>query len=187
MPKKRCSVCNHSQVEAIDAALKSGESVRKTAARFGLSPTAISRHENHGKHAEARINTGQIAHIDEEIKKLTRAQNRAKKKRDTNQVLAIARELRNWFVLKQKAELALITTHGETPNGAEISPRDALALAKSVIESQLDDPEVQSWLTGLMERVAGAPASADEDEFSRRRSNLRTRPSGNGPDSQSEV
>jgi hypothetical protein len=187
MPKKRCSVCNHPQVEAIDTALAGGDSVRKTAARFGLSPTAVSRHENHNKHAEDRINTGQIAHIDEEIRKLTRAQNKAKKKRDTNQVLAIARELRNWFVLRQKAELALITTPGEKSNGTDLSAHDALALAKAVVESQLDDPEVQAWLAGLTERVSGAPVPVDEDEFSRRRSNLRVRPTGNGPDSQSEV
>ena len=187
MPKKRCSVCNHLQVEAIDAALKGGDSVRKTAARFGLSPTAISRHENHGKHAEARMNTGQIAHIDEEIRKLTRAQNRAKKKRNTSEVLSIARELRNWFVIRQKAELASIATADLKGNHQEISPRDALVLAKGVIEAQLGDPEVQNWLAALVERVSGAPASAEEDEFSRRRSNLRVRPTGNGPDSQSEV
>ena len=38
----------------------------------------------------------------------------------------------------------------------EMPLHDAIALSKSVIESQLDDPDVRAWLRSLLERVPAA-------------------------------
>lgn len=163
MPHQTCSICRHPQREAIDA---DRGSVRAVAKRFGLSPAAVDRHRHHGEHAKARINSGQIEHIDAEIKKLIRAQNRAKKKRDGAGALAIARELRNWFVLRSKAEIAAIGTASEQSgkDGEQLSPVEALALAKAVIEGQLADPEVCAWILGLAERFRPADATPLEGD-----------------------
>jgi hypothetical protein len=125
------------------------------AKRFGITPASADRHFHHDEHEKSRQNTGHIARIDEEIKKLIRAQNRAKKKRDAAGSLAIARELRNWFVLRTKAEIAAIGTASENSN-EQLSPADALRLAQSVIEAQLDNSDVRLWLRGLIERMQGA-------------------------------
>jgi len=39
-----CSICTHENREAIDEALIAGQSYRKIAERFGVSPAALSRH-----------------------------------------------------------------------------------------------------------------------------------------------
>jgi hypothetical protein len=162
MPHPACSVCRHAQHDAIDTALKAGESVRVLAGRFGLSKTAVDRHRNHDKRTKTRMNIGQIERIDEEIKKLIRAQNRAKKKRDASQVLAISRELRNWFTIRQKAELACIGTKEDTADVAQVPQRELIALAQSLVESRLDDRDVQQWILTLAERIQAMPVTAAE-------------------------
>jgi hypothetical protein len=153
MPHSRCTICTHPERQAIEAAREAGDSLRKLAKRFGVSYQTVHLHAHEDDRATTRINTGQIAHIDEEIKKLTRAQNRAKKKRDNDQVLAISRELRNWFLIKQNAETASMATAEFKEKAEDISPREALGLAKSVIETQLQELEVHVWLLGLADRV----------------------------------
>jgi hypothetical protein len=153
MPHARCSVCCHPEFEAIDKALKAGTSVRETARRFSLSPAAVDRHRHHGEHEKTLVNIDQIARIDEEIKKLIRAQNRAKKKRDTAGALAIARELRNWFVLRTKAEVFASASKPES--SAELSRAEAVTMAKSIIEAELasGSSEVAAWLHEVQERA----------------------------------
>jgi transposase-like protein len=153
MPHARCSICTHAQFDAIALMLKAGESVRVVARRFGLSHAAVNRHQHEDDRTKNSTNIGQTAKIDEEIKKLIRAQNRAKRKRDSAGALAIARELRNWFVLRQKAEVVEASTTAALTSGGEIPLRDAVAISKSVIESQFADPEIQAWLTGMVERI----------------------------------
>jgi len=46
---KRCSVCNHASRADIDRALLHGMRLRPLAARYGLSPSALSRHTRHLK------------------------------------------------------------------------------------------------------------------------------------------
>jgi len=41
---RKCSICNHSRGDAIDAAVIAGESYRHIAAQFHVSPTALGRH-----------------------------------------------------------------------------------------------------------------------------------------------
>jgi transposase-like protein len=156
LPHRPCTVCSHSEVNAINAALKAGESVRKAAKRFGVSPAAIDRHKHHDEYSrrrQARVNPGHISHIDDEIKKLIRERNRAKKRRDAAGTVAIARELRNWFILKQKAEIASIGPADANVKGEELSRSEALALAKAIIDGEAHDPEVLSWLETLLERA----------------------------------
>jgi hypothetical protein len=45
MPRP-CSICTHSQRQAIDAALTAGEALRNMAPRFGTSVTALHRHKH---------------------------------------------------------------------------------------------------------------------------------------------
>ena len=163
MPHPTCTVCLHEAHELIDSALRSGGSVRAVAKRFGLSPAAVDRHKHHGDHPKTPKNIGQIADIDTEIKKLIRAQNRAKRKRDTAGALAIARELRNWFVLRTKAEVAAIGTAAD--NAIEqLSPAEALTLAKALVEARLDDLEVRAWLKALVERIPVGPVQTEESD-----------------------
>lgn len=162
MPHPTCSCCTHEACQVIDSMLKSGESMRVIAKRFGLSSAAVHRHANHSKHAETRKNIGQIAHIDEEIRKLTRAQNKAKRRRDSAGSLAIARELRAWFVLRTKAEIAAIGTQ-DNKESEQLSPIEAVTLAKNVIEARLSDPEVRNWLAALNERIGIVSGAPDQD------------------------
>jgi predicted transcriptional regulator len=153
MPNQRCSVCIHPQLAAIEAGLKSGLSVRESARRFGLSPAAIDRHVHHDARAKSRVNIEQIAHIDEQIKKLTRAQNAAKKRRDNASALAIARELRSWFVLKGKAQAVVNAAQTQQPE--PITRAEAIGVAKAIIESEVNAgaAETIEWLRGLTDRV----------------------------------
>lgn len=45
--RPRCSVCQHQDRRAIDAALATGTSYRDAAVRFGLSRSSLSRHAHH--------------------------------------------------------------------------------------------------------------------------------------------
>jgi transposase-like protein len=154
MPHLRCSVCRHPERQAIDAALKAGESLRKLAKRFGVSYQTVHRHLHEEDRDKTRIKTGQIARIDEEIKKLIRAQNRAKKKRDSAGALAIARELRNWFVLRQKAEVVACAA-SQVETNTTMTRGEALAVAQGLIESEVSagSQEIIVWLRGLLERA----------------------------------
>ncbi len=157
MPRADCTACKHNDVALIDAALKAGASLGETAKRFGLSKAAVNRHHHHEDPKKSRINIGDLKHIDEQIKKLNMAQNRAKKKRNANQALAIARELRNWFVLRQKAIIASIGMKQDTPESVQVAPHELVALAKALIESRLDDREIQQWILTLAERIQATP------------------------------
>jgi hypothetical protein len=165
MPHARCGVCAHEAHEVIDSLLASGEPLRRLAAQFGLSKTSLNRHANHAKRDKSRINTGNIQRIDEEISKLIRAQSRAKRKRDTAGALAIARELRNWFVLRTKAEIAAVGTSGiGKADEQQLSPGEAVALAQSVLEGALNDPAVRNWLVAMADRIGQAgTANAAQD------------------------
>lgn len=163
MPRADCTVCKHNDVALIDAALKAGASLGETAKRFGLSKAAVNRHHHHDDPKKSRINIGDLKHIDEQIKKLNMAQNRAKKKRNAPQALAIARELRNWFVLRQKAIIASIGTKEDTADTVQVPQHELLALAENLIESRLDDAGVRAWIVGLYERVKSNSGSQEEE------------------------
>jgi hypothetical protein len=45
--------------------------------------------------------------------------------------------------------------------GDEMPLRDAVAIAKAVIESQLADREIQAWLRSLIERIPAAIAELE--------------------------
>lgn len=150
MPRT-CTICHNAHRDAIEQALRNGRSIRAVSLQFGVTHGSLHRHMHHAERAQARANTAEIAAIDAEIRKLLEAQKRCKRNRDTSGALAVARELRNWFGLKAKAE-AIVSARVETT--AELPLRDALAIAKSLIESQLDDAEVRAWLCELAERIA---------------------------------
>ena len=60
MPHARCSVCNHPDVAAIDAAHKAGASVRALAKRFGITSASADRHFHHDEHEKSRKNMGAV-------------------------------------------------------------------------------------------------------------------------------
>src|SRR6266853_6675167 len=78
MPHTTCSVCLHEAHEVIDSLLLSGGSIREVAKRFGVSPAAVHRHQHHSDREKNRINTGEIARINAEIRKLHLAQTNAR-------------------------------------------------------------------------------------------------------------
>lgn len=150
MPHASCSVCKHDQLEAIDKALLSGASLRATAKQFRLTHAALHRHRHHGAPGQSRKDIGSFERIDREIRKLRHAETAAKKRRDSTAALQIARELRHWFTLRVRAEAVDDAGKVEPP---ELSADEALALAKALIESRLDDPDVVVWLRWLLNRA----------------------------------
>jgi len=154
MPHERCTACKHPEAKAVDAALLAGESVRAVARRFGLSSGAVDRHQRNHLRGKGRVNPGDLARIDREINKLIRAQNRAKRQRDNLAILAIARELRNWFILRQKAEVVSNAT-SQVETFTTMTRSEALAVAEGLIESEVNagGQEVIAWLHALVERV----------------------------------
>jgi hypothetical protein len=50
---KRCSICTHPDLTAIDRAVLAGVSLRSLAARYGLSLSSLSRHTKHLRRALA--------------------------------------------------------------------------------------------------------------------------------------
>ena len=77
--------------------------------------------------------------------------------------LQIAKELRSWFVLKQKAILASIGAKEDTPDNAQVPQHELIALARALVESRIDDPDVRAWIVGLYERVKSDPVSQEEE------------------------
>lgn len=154
MPHQPCTACLHPEKNTIDTALRKGTpSLRELAGRFGISKSALDRHRKHIDPAKARVGVGQIERIDAEIKKLIRAQTRAKRRRDNAGDLRIARELRNWFTLRVKAEAAAAS---EPEKAAEMTRAEAVATAKTIIEAEMSagGEEIFAWLVALLERVS---------------------------------
>jgi hypothetical protein len=167
MPRQKCGACEHDQKAAIDAAIKSRAPLRAIAKQFGLSVNTIFLHSHHDDEKQSRKNIGEIARIEKEIVKLHAAQNRAKRRKNSTEALAISRELRNWHSLRLKA-VAIDAARVEQAD-TSISPVEALQLARSVVEANLHDQDVLSWLRSMLERVPAA---------------LEAREAGNVPDAQ---
>lgn len=157
MPRQTCTVCAHQERSAIDAAITRGSPpLREIAKQCGLSLTAVFRHKQHMVVAKAST----MKNIPEEIRKLRIMLAKAKRKGDTSGALSISREIRAWLTLEAKSQ---DVTASDSGNAEELSRSEALALAKAIIEGQLEDPDVVAWLTGLMERVSiAAPFQPEE-------------------------
>jgi hypothetical protein len=120
--------------------------MRELAAQCGLSKAALFRHKQHAKVAKGTS----VKNIPEEIRKLRIMLAKAKRKGDTNAALSISREMRAWLALESKTQ-SVVPLDGAAVD--EMPLRDAVAIAKIVIESQFDDPDIQSWLRSLMEKL----------------------------------
>src|SRR5437879_1152140 len=157
MPHQTCTICRHPDLEAINS---DRGSVRKVAKRFGVSPAALDRHRHHSDHAKNRVNGGQIKQIDEEIRRLKRAQTAARKRRDSAAFVRLSGELRQWHTLKSKLSGSALPEK-DAPKPA-VSERDLLVTAMAIIEANLTGDccqQVCEWLTGLMERLRPPDAS----------------------------
>ena len=155
MPHPTCTVCLHADVQAINEALQRGQPpLRELAKQAGVTHSALYRHKQHAVFVKRLV----INDIKAEISKLRYAQTAAKKRRDMTTVLAISREIRNWKALEAKTR-PIAPTDGANADDA-LSLRDALIVAKSLIESQLNDPDVQAWLESL--RATGTLPDAQE-------------------------
>jgi hypothetical protein len=147
MPRAKCSVCRHPDLNTIDDALRTGSAtMRELAERSGLSLPALDRHKQ--KHL---ISKGRpVKNIGEEIRRLRIMLAKVRKKGDTNAALAISREIRSWMVFEGKTANVIPSGSG---NVEELSRSEALSMAKAIIESQLHDPDVRSWLIELTDRM----------------------------------
>lgn len=101
---RACTVCEHPEVEAVDAGLSGGESLRGLATRYDLDRSAISRHkQNHwnpGSHA-VQAGTGTSPGNGTALERLellfTRAErllSRAERQGNVQHAVAASRELR---------------------------------------------------------------------------------------------
>jgi hypothetical protein len=154
MPHQKCGACKHQEVAAIDEAIKAKGSIRTVAARFGLSASTIFVHAHHDDAKKPNKTKGEVANIDRDIAQLRAAQSRAKRKKNGREVIAIARELRSWHLLRLKA--VAIDAARPTEKTEPIGGEEARQLAQGIVESQLDNPDVQAWLFSLLERIPGA-------------------------------
>ncbi len=147
MPRQTCTVCAHKDRESIDQALREGRpSIREIAKQSRLTSAAVFRHKQHTFPDKLPSNE----EIPKEITKLRHAQAAAKRRRDTDAVLAISREIRAWMLLKAKTK-SVLPRDRDKPE--ELSRSEALTLAKQIIEGQLDDPSVVSWLEESLSRA----------------------------------
>jgi hypothetical protein len=147
MPHQQCTVCAHPDLASIDQALRSGTpSLRDLAKQTGLNASALFRHKQHAKVGKELT----TKHIPEEIRKLKIMLNSAKRRKDTPGALSISREIRAWMLLEARTRPIVAQDHAI---GDEMPLRDAVAIAKSVIESQLADLEIQAWVRSLIERI----------------------------------
>ena len=165
MPHVPRRVVSDDDRQAIKVAHKGGASMRALAERFCLPLTTIFEIVHESDDVNEQQNADEIREIDREIAKLRADETRAKRKKRNAEALAIGREIRAWFVLRTKA---LAVAGARTQAGEPISASEALGLARSVIEANLSDPDIVSWLHALLERTQHAPEE---------------RASSNGPDS----
>lgn len=157
MPRQQCTVCLHPQRDEIDLALAKGAPLRGVAKQFDVTTAAVFRHRHHDDQKRPK-NTGEIDRINDEIARLTRARNRAKRKRNDAEALAIARELRNWLTLKAKFEA--LAGARQVEQGEPLTPQEALQMARALIEAHASDPEITAWIAGLYERATGTVPEA---------------------------
>ena len=171
MPHRECSACQHADRVRIDAALRKGSPpLRTLAGQVGIAKSILHRHHGHIDGGETRTNTGQIERIDAEIAKLNRAQTRARKRRDGAGALGIARELRHWFTLRERAEALEISAKPQEQS--QLTRSEAVAIARSLIESEVatNASDTIQWLCELAARIPGTneaapePDKSDEDE-----------------------
>jgi hypothetical protein len=142
----------------IRLAYKGGVSMRPLAERFNLPLTTVFSVIHEAGDANAQQNIEEIREIDKEIAKLRADQRRAKRKNRNTEVLAIGRELRNWFVLRTKATAVAGARAQDTE---AISPAEALQLAKSIIETNLTDQDVIAWVRSLLDREVELVSNLD--------------------------
>ena len=122
---KRCSVCTHPSRAEIDRALLAGLPYRPLAARYGLSPSALSRHTCHLNQKlalqEHRAHqAGQQAlldHLDLLSSRLDRLYHTAADFRSRNKALGCLRESIRLLSLQERFRLSL-DPHPRTENSA---------------------------------------------------------------------
>jgi hypothetical protein len=153
MPHHSCTVCQHPDVAAIDAALRQGTPpMRELAKRTGLSLTAVFRHKQHAKATKGPT----LNNIPEEIRKLKIMLAAAKRKKDTTAALSISREIRAWVMLDAKTQP--FSAPGSDADAAEMPLSEALATARVLIEVEVDagSADTIAWLYALAERARSA-------------------------------
>ncbi len=131
--------------------------MRDLAKQCGLSLTAVYRHKQHMAVGKGSSNKN----IPEEIRKLRIMLAKAKHKGDTSSALSISREIRAWLAFEAKTQSVI---PGDGGSADELSLRDALALAKGLIESQAGDPDVRMWLEALLELMRASGKVPDTQE-----------------------
>jgi hypothetical protein len=152
MPHQQCTVCAHPDLGSIDQSLRSGTpSLRELAKQTGLHAAALFRHKQHVKVSKELT----AKHIPEEIRKLKIMLNSAKRRKDTSGALSISREIRAWMLLEAKTRPI---APQDRSVGEEMPLRDAVAIAKAVIESQITDRDVQAWIRSLSEQIPAPDA-----------------------------
>jgi hypothetical protein len=122
MPR-RCSICTHGELEAIDTALVDGEPYRNIAAQFGISTSALQRHKRthipqslmKAVVAEELMRADDLlAHVSELRKRALSILEEAEREGDLRSALLAIREARGCIELLAKLV-------GELKTGTEIN------------------------------------------------------------------
>jgi len=122
---RRCSVCNHPSQAEIDRGLLAGLPYRPLAARYGLSPSALSRHTRHLRQEmalqEHRARQAQqqvlLDHLDLLSTRLDRLYHTAADFRSLHVALGCLRESIRLLSLQERFRLSL-DPHSRTENSA---------------------------------------------------------------------
>jgi hypothetical protein len=160
MPRAKCTVCVHADLNAIDESLRSGNPpLRELAKQTGLHASALFRHKQH----QRALKGSSLKNIPEEIRKLKIMLNSAKRRKDTSAALAISREIRAWLAFEAKTRPVVPQ---DRDIAAEVPQHELIALARALIESLAsDDREIQQWILTLAERIqATSMVDTETDE-----------------------
>jgi len=160
---RACTVCDHPEREAIDAAVTRGESSYVIAERFGASPSAIQRHaRRHLSAALAAMDAPAQANgraplpdrIETLIERCETMFTAAALEGRTSQALAVVKELRACLELSGKATGEL-DTRPLTVVNLQTAP-EWLAMRAVILSALMAYPEARACVSGrLLELEAG--------------------------------
>lgn len=139
---RKCSVCQHSQLNEINRAIVRGESKRAIARQYGLSKDAVRRHANNhipGALMKAK-DAEDVAHSDDLFAEVRSLKDKglgildeAKKAKDLRVALAAIREVRGCFELLARMVCEIDRRERERPGRPETRSIAPLTRKKLVI------------------------------------------------------
>jgi transposase-like protein len=157
---RQCTICNHTEREAIDSALVSGEAYRSIAKRFATSPEAMWRHKTEhlpahlskAKHAEETTQAdsllGQLLSLNRETLAILKEARQGKEKDNELALKAIARAEKQ---IELQAKLLGELQEGTTVNVFLLPEWQQLRAL--ILSALAPHPQARSAVVHALERI----------------------------------